>query len=54
MHEQGLSEIPTSPLTGDARAVSLLSLLIRQGSDERDSGIEHDLRNLTRIRPYKL
>jgi hypothetical protein len=54
MHEQGVTQIPVSPLTADARASSLLSLIIRQASKERNASIEHDLRNLTRIRPYKI
>jgi hypothetical protein len=54
LRERGVTEIPDSPLTADAHASNLLSLLIRQGSQLRHSSIEHDLRNLTRTRPWKL
>jgi hypothetical protein len=37
----------------EARAHNELNLLMRQGSRERDPTIEHQLRNLTRTRPYK-
>jgi hypothetical protein len=37
----------------EARAVNLMTLLIRQSCDDRDPSIEHELRNLTRIRPHK-
>lgn len=53
-YEQVVTQVPASPLTTDARASSLLCLLIRQASKERNAGIEHDLRNLTRTRPYKI
>ena len=49
----GVVEIPDSPLTADGHASNLLSLLIRQGSDIRDSAVEHNLRDMTRTRPYK-
>jgi len=53
MHKQGIQQIPDSPFTADARASSM-SLLLRQASKVRDASIEHDLRNLTGIRPWKL
>jgi hypothetical protein len=54
LRKRGVIEIPDSPLTADAHASSLLSLLTRQGSKVRNSSIEHDLRNLTCTRPWKL
>jgi hypothetical protein len=54
LRAKGVDQIPASPLTEDGFASSLLSLLIRQGSKERNASIEHELRNLTRIRPYKI
>ncbi|MGH3303186.1 MAG: hypothetical protein ACRDOK_16200 [Streptosporangiaceae bacterium] len=48
-----MAEIPTDPFATDAYAASLLILLLRQASDVRNSVIEHDLRNLTGIRPWK-
>ena len=53
LHKKGVTQIPNSPLAGEAYATNLLILLARQGSKERDSTIEHELRNLTGIRPYK-
>ncbi len=54
MRSMGFAEIPDSSLTGDALAVSLLTLLIRQASQARDSSVEHDLRILTGTRPWKI
>jgi hypothetical protein len=54
MHRQGIHQIPDSPFTADARTSSMLILLLRQASKVRDASIEHDLRNLTGIRPWKL
>jgi hypothetical protein len=53
LRSKGVTQIPDSPLTGSAEANNWLSLLARQSSDVRDSAIEHELRNLTGIRPYK-
>jgi hypothetical protein len=55
LHALGVTDIPTSPLSGDARAVNLLSQFIRQAvpAPYRDRSIEHNLRNLTGIRPPK-
>jgi len=53
---QGIDHVP-SPLStapSDARAVNLLCLLVRQHSDHRDPMVEHNLRNVAGIRPYKL
>jgi len=52
---QGIDVVPTpiSPDPGDARAINAMSLLVRQASRERDAGVEHNLRNLTRVRAYK-
>ncbi len=52
----GVTEIPRrghpwSPTR--SRAENLLNLLIRQSAIERDSTLEHGLRNLTGVRPYK-
>lgn len=54
MHKQGVQQIPDSPFTADARASTLLILLLRQASKVRDPRIGHDLRNLTGVRPWKL
>lgn len=54
MRKMDCPNIPDSPLTGDPRAVTLLTLLIRQASEVRDSSIEHHLRNLTGTRPWKI
>lgn len=53
LRKKGVTQVPNSPLTGEAHATNLLTLLARQGSKERDSTIEHELRNLTGVRPYK-
>jgi hypothetical protein len=52
---QGIEAVP-SPMSSDpddAPAINTMTLLVRQASKERDAGIEHQLRNLTCIRPYK-
>lgn len=58
LRARGVSEIPllesrawTSPVS--ARAHNELALLIRQASLARESAVEHQLRNLTGVRPYK-
>jgi hypothetical protein len=53
MHKHGVTEIPDSPLTGDAHAVNVASMLIRQNAGFKGDSIAHELRNLTRIRPWK-
>ena len=53
MRRQGVTEIPASPLTADAHASNMASLLIRQAAGQRGDTIAHELRNLTRIRPFK-
>jgi len=53
---EGIDHVP-SPLStapSDARAVNLLCLLVRQHSDHRDAAMEHNLRNVAGVRPYKL
>jgi hypothetical protein len=54
MREHGVAEIPDSPVTGDAHATNMASLLIRQAAGHRGDSIAHELRNLTGIRPWKL
>jgi hypothetical protein len=51
----GVTNIPTSALSSDAQAVNLLSQFIRQAAPAayRDHAVEHNLRNLTGIRPPK-
>jgi hypothetical protein len=51
--EYDAAEIPDSPLTGDAHAVNLASMLIRQRTDFKGDSIAHELRDLTGIRPWK-
>jgi hypothetical protein len=52
----GVTEIPRrgrpwSPARSFAE--NLLNLLIRQSAIDRDPALEHQLRNLTGVRPYK-
>jgi len=54
MREHGVTEIPDSPLTGDAHATNMASLLIRQAARHKGDAIAHELRNLTGIRPWKI
>ncbi|MHB1739765.1 MAG: hypothetical protein ACYCXA_09875 [Actinomycetes bacterium] len=51
----GVTRIPEpwSQTPEDARAANLICLMIKQGSPERNSAQEHDLRNITGIRPAK-
>jgi hypothetical protein len=54
--EWGIRCVPRNIWSQDpteAHAVNVMSLLIRQASGDRDPTIEHELRNLTSIRPYK-
>ena len=53
MREQGIAETPDSPLTGEAHAVNVASLLIRQAARHKSDTIAHELRNLTGTRPWK-
>jgi hypothetical protein len=57
LRRRGISSIPSLPVRDysptAAWACNELNLLIRQSARRRDSQVEHDLRNLTRIRPYK-
>lgn len=54
---RGVTAIPSlgsAPWSSSAsRAHNELALLMRQASRDRDSAIEHQLRNLTGIRRYK-
>jgi hypothetical protein len=53
---RGVSRIPLSLRSadgGEALATNMLSLLVRQASDERNPAIEHNLRNLVGARPFK-
>jgi len=54
MKENGVTEIPDSPLTGPPRGVNLASMLIQQKAGFKGNLIAHELRNLTGIRPWKL
>ncbi len=53
LRERGIEVVPRYPGQGPARAENELNLLIRQGAMVRDPAIEHQLRNLTRVRPHK-
>ncbi len=57
LRSRGVETIPRlgarSWSAAEARAHNELNLLMRQASRKRDSAVEHDLRNLTGIRPYK-
>ncbi len=51
-----VARIPSSPWSADARdtlANNMLSLFVRQASSERNAEIEHNLRDLVGVRPYK-
>lgn len=37
----------------DSHAMNVIVQLIREGSAERDPAIEHNLRNMTGVRPWK-
>jgi hypothetical protein len=53
--ERGVTEIP-SPLSADpvdTDPSNVLCLLVRQASLVRDPAMEHNLRNLVGVRPYK-
>jgi hypothetical protein len=52
---KGIPAIPSprSTAPADARAVNLMSLLVKQAMLERNSAGEHALRDLTLVRPYK-
>ena len=54
MKENGVTEIPDSPLAGHSHAVNMASLLIRQKAGFKGDSITHELRNLTGVRPWKL
>jgi hypothetical protein len=45
---------PFSTDPGDSLATSLLCLVVTQAALDRDSAFDHNLRNLVRVRPYKL
>lgn len=57
LRTSGVTAIPTLPSrswsAADSRAHNMLNLLMRQASKDRDKPLEHGLRNLTRVRPYK-
>jgi hypothetical protein len=54
---RGIDAIPRlgvpAPSAAEARAHNELNLLMRQASQHRDAALEHHLRNLTGVRPYK-
>lgn len=49
----GVDAVPRRPGQGPARAENLVNLFIRQAAKVRDPQVEHMLRNLTGIRPFK-
>ena len=49
-----MTEIPDSPLAGHPHGVNMASMLIRQKARVKGDSIARELRNLTRIRPWKL
>jgi hypothetical protein len=53
LRKRGIEAAPRYPGQGPVRAENELNLLIRQGSRVRDATIEHQLRNLTGVRPPK-
>lgn len=57
LRERGFTSVPSYPWSAasfeEVQAGNLLNLLIRQGSLDRNARIEHELRNLTGVRPYK-
>jgi hypothetical protein len=57
LRSRGVTAIPLlgsrSWSPAEARAHNELNLLMRQAAKVRDPSMEHQLRNLTRIRPYK-
>ena len=53
LRSHGVGAVPRRPGQGPARAENLLNLFIRQVAQVRDSQVEHALRNLTGIRPFK-
>jgi len=50
MKENGVTEIPDSPLTGSPHGVNLASMLIRQKAGLKGDSIAHELRHLTGTR----
>jgi hypothetical protein len=59
LHERGVGHIPTAPWRagpGDALAVNLLNQFALQASPRKDAMarvMKHNLRNLSKTRPYK-
>ncbi len=57
LRKLGFSSVPSRPWLPasfeEMQAGNHLALLIRQAASLRSSGIEHELRNLTGVRPYK-
>ena len=53
LRERGLDSVPRYPGQGPARAENELNLLMRQAARERDTTIEHQLRDMTQVRPPK-
>ena len=54
--ERGVLHIPRTPWSTDGcdtLASNMLSLLVRQAALERNAAIEHNLRDLVGVRPYK-
>lgn len=51
----GVDRVPPFPAysSADVRATNHLTLLIKQGAAVRDPAGEHNIRNLTGVRPYK-
>lgn len=57
LRSRGITRIPVLPSRSwswaESRAHNELNLLMRQASLVRDSSLEHQLRNLTAVRPFK-
>ncbi len=51
----GIDQLPPFPAfsPSDVAATNQMLLLIKQGADSRDASGGHNLRDLTRVRPYK-
>jgi hypothetical protein len=55
LRRRGVTSIPPvrSKRPEDALASNILILLIKQSMHQRNAAVEHELRNLVRVRPYK-
>jgi hypothetical protein len=55
LRAEGVEEIPASPWQpgADGDAMNLLNMFVKQVALVKDPGTAHELRNLTRVRPWK-